>query len=119
MFIALTTVLNLSSCQSKNTPLQHLAELTEDVKSNYNNYSDEDWQAFAEEYQIIEQDLEQHQDQYTDEKKKETGRLKGVCLAYITKYSIKNFQKNMENTLKEVECLVKDFSGVIEESIKD
>lgn len=62
------------SCHTKNTPIQDLTELTEEIKSNYNDYSDEDWQAFAEEYQIIEQELEQ----YSDEEKKEISRLKGI-----------------------------------------
>lgn len=107
------------SCHTKNTPIQDLTGLTEEVKSNYNDYSDEDWQAFAEEYQIIEQELEQYYDQYSDEEKKEIGRLKGICLAYITKYSVKNFQKNMEDAFKEVEGIVEGFSDVIKESTED
>ena len=59
--------------------------LTEDVKANYNDYTEEDWKSFTQEYELITQELEEYRDQYSDEEKKEIGRLKGECYVYITK----------------------------------
>ena len=109
----------LCSCHSKQGPINDLADLTEDVKANYENYTEEDWNAFAEEYELIEQELEEYQDQYSDEEKKEIGRLKGKCLAYITKYSVKSFKNSMDNALKEAEGIFEGFSDALNEETNE
>ena len=116
LFICL---ISLSSCHSKETPINRLTELTEDVKANYKTYSEEDWELFAEELEMIEQDLEQYIEEYTDEEKKEIGKLKGFCLGYATKYSVNNFKKNMENVVKEMEGIIEGFTDAFGEDVEN
>lgn len=112
-------VISLSSCHSKESPIKNLTELTEDVKANYENYSEDDWQSFAEELEMIEHDLEQYIEEYTDEEKKEIGKLKGICLGYAAKYSVNNFKNNMENVMKEMEGIIEGFTDAFREGVED
>lgn len=98
------------SCKSKQTPINQLKDLVEDVRTNSQNYTDEDWHSFSEKYKLIEQQLNEYKDQYTDEEKNEIDRLKGVCLAYIAKYSIKSFGNQMYDAIKETKGLIEGFT---------
>ena len=43
-------------------------------------------------------------------KLKEIGRLKGICLAQFTKYSIKSFKNGLEDAMKEMEGIMEGFT---------
>lgn len=99
-----------TSCRSKTTPIEDLANLTEDVKVNGKSYSEKDWQVFTEDLELIDQELQQYREEYTDEEKKEIGRLKGTCLGYLTMHSAKKVKTKMEDALKEADGIVEGFS---------
>lgn len=107
-FILLCAVLSLCimSCHSKQTPINRLEELTEDVQQNASEYTEEDWRSTADEIEFIESEIEQYKDEYTDEELKEIGRLKGIYLAQLTKYSIKSFKNGLEDAMKEAEGIM-------------
>lgn len=109
----------ITSCHSRTTPIDNLADLTEDVKANYQDYTEEDWNTFAQEYELIEQELEEYKDQYSDQEKKEIGRLKGECYAYITKYAIKTLRNNVEDAIKEAEGMIEGFTNAFQEGNED
>lgn len=108
-------ILCLTACKSKQTPIDHLQDLTEEVKTNYENYTEEDWRAFSQEYELIEQELEEYNGQYSAEEKKEIGKLKGACHAYMTKYSIKNLKNKMEHAINEAQGWAEGFTDAIGE----
>ena len=96
-------------CKSKQTPINKLENLTEEIQENAQNYTEEDWKATAEELELIENEIEQYKSEYTDEELKEIGRLKGILLAQYTKYSIKSIKNGVESTIKEVEGVIDGF----------
>ena len=97
-------------CHSKQTPINRLENLTEEIQNGAPNYTEEDWKAYAEELELIESEIEQYKSQYTDEELKEIGRLKGICLAQFTKHSIKTFKNDFEDAMKEDEGLMEGFT---------
>ena len=46
-------------CKSKQTPINKLENLTEEIQENAQNYTEEDWKATAEELELIENEIEQ------------------------------------------------------------
>lgn len=97
-------------CHSKQTPINRLENLTEEIQNGAPNYTEEDWKTSAEELEQIEKEIEQYKSEYTDEELKEIGRLKGICLAQFTKHSFKTFKNGLEDAMKEAEGLIEGFS---------
>ena len=50
-----------------------------------------------------------------DEELKEIGRLKGIYLAQLTKYSIKSFKNGLEDAMKEAEGIMEGFKQGFED----
>lgn len=103
-------VLLITSCTSKHTPVNRLEKLSEVLQANASEYTEEDWKTTADELELIESDIEQYKDEYTDEELKEIGRLKGICLAQFTKYSIKAFKNGLDDAMKEAEGVMEGFT---------
>ncbi len=104
LFIILVCLTALiSSCSSKQTPINELSDLAEEISENGNNYTDEDWESAVEQFEGITEELEDYK--YSDEEQKEIGKLKArVCFLFGSKYG-KNKLKQFFNEL----------SGVMEE----
>ena len=108
--LCIICVLCMIACNSKQTPINRLEELSEELQANASEYTEEDWKTTADELELIESDIEQYKEEYTDEEIKEIGRLKGICLAQFTKYSIKSFQNGLEDAMKEMEDIMEGFT---------
>ena len=74
--IILLTAFFLVSCDSKETPVNELDDLIEEISENSKEYSDEEWEEATLQYQQIESDLEKHHSEYTDAELKEIGKKK-------------------------------------------
>ena len=107
--IILLTAFLIASCDSKETPVNELDDLTEEISENSKEYSDEDWEEATLQYQQIEADLEKHHSEYTDAELKEIGKKKGKCLAFFAKRSAKNLKENMEDMMHEASGLIEGF----------
>lgn len=103
-------VIGLAACNSRQTPINRLADLTEEIQNESAEYSQEDWEQAAQEYEILEQELSEFKSEYTDEELKEIGRLKGICLARFTKHSLHSLGTEMENALKEAKGIIEGFN---------
>ena len=101
--------LSLSACSTKQGPINDLSDLAEEGQANGSNYSAEEWKIVKEELEVIDSEIEQYKDEYTDEELKEIGRLKGILLAQYTKASVKSITSGVENAMKEAEGLVDGF----------
>lgn len=110
IILCIICVLFMISCNSKQTPINNLVELAEELQTNASEYTEEDWQTTADELELIENEIEQYKSEYTDEELKEIGRLKGICLAQFTKYSIKAFKNGLDDAMKEVEGIMEGFT---------
>lgn len=105
-YLAIWT-LTFTSCNNKNTPIHDLEELSEDLKQNSKDYSDDDWAAISQSLDNINNEIDEHRSEYTDEEMKEIGRLKGICGAYLMKYAAKNASQQLKN-------LIQQFGGAIQ-----
>lgn len=99
--------LAFASCNNKNTPIHDLEELSEDLKQNSKDYSDDDWATISQSLTNINNEIDEYRSEYTDEEMKEIGRLKGICGAYLMKYAAKNASLQLED-------LIQQFGGAIQ-----
>lgn len=67
----------VSSCDTKDRYLNNFETFVSDVELNGDSYSEQDWNAVAEEYDaLVGDNLEEYSDQLTKEDYKQIGRLK-------------------------------------------
>ena len=98
LFIGMLLI-TFNSCETKNTPISELEELSTDLKTNSDYYTEEDWISVTEKLNNIETELEQYRHEYTDEELKEIGHLKGVCAAYLFKQNLKTTSRQIHDAI--------------------
>lgn len=113
LFICLTFALAFSftACDSSQTAINDLETLLHEIETNYQSYTEEDWENMSLSYSAIEEELAKHE--YTDEELKEIGRLKGKCMGYLTKQSLKDLEKQIKDLTKELEGGIEGFLEVL------
>lgn len=113
LFICLTfaLVFSFTSCDSSQSAINDLEVLLHEIETNYQTYTEEDWENMSLSYSAIEEELAKHE--YTDEELKEIGRLKGKCMGYLTKQSIKDLEKQIKDLTKELEGGIEGFLEVL------
>ena len=114
LFLTVVTfvmLLGMISCDSSQSAIRDLEVLLNEIETNYQSYSEEDWENMSLSYSAIEEELAKHE--YTDEELKEIGRMKGRCLGYLTKQSIKEIEKQLEDFGKELEVGIEGFLDVL------
>ena len=113
--ILLTIVALLFSCSSKRSPINELSNLSEEISTNGNSYNDEDWEAAAEKFEGITEELERYS--YSEEEQKEIGKLKArVYYLFGSKYG-KNKLKQIFN---ELSGAAEEFENInIQEDLED
>ena len=114
LFLTVVTfvmLLGMISCDSSQSAIRDLEVLLNEIEANYQSYSEEDWENMSLSYSAIEEELAKHE--YTDEELKEIGRMKGRCLGYLTKQSIKEIEKKLEDFGKELEGGIEGFLEIL------
>lgn len=113
LFICLTfaLVFSFTACDSSQTAINDLETLLHEIETNYQSYTEEDWENMSLSYSAIEEELAKHE--YTDEELKEIGRLKGKCMGYLTKQSLKDLEKQIKDLTKELEGGIEGFLEVL------
>ena len=105
LFIILVCLTALiSSCNSKQSPINELSDLAEEISENGNNYSEADWEAAAEQFEGITKELEGYS--YSDEEQREIGKLKArVYILFGSKYGknkLKQFFNELSGAMEEL-----------------
>jgi hypothetical protein len=114
LFLTVVTfvmLLGMISCDSSQSAIRDLEVLLNEIEANYQSYTEEDWENMSLSYSAIEEELAKHE--YTDEELKEIGRMKGRCLGYLTKQSIREIEKQLEDFGKELEGGIEGFLEVL------
>ena len=103
--------MGITSCDSSQSAIKDLEVLLNEIEENHQSYTEEDWEAMSLSYSAIEEELAKYE--YTDEELKEIGRLKGKCMGYLTKQSLKNLEKQIKDLTKELEGGIEGFLEVL------
>lgn len=99
----------LTACHSKNDPMNELNALTEQLSEDTSDYTEEDWETVGNQLEVIDAEIEQYRDQYTDEEMKEIGRLKGKCAGFIAKKTMNSATQKLGDISKQAEGMIEGF----------
>lgn len=98
----------IAACASQEERrVRSLQKFTTDLQKNSDKYSDEQWQKAIDEYEAITESLQTGL--YTDEERREIGKLKGQCLAIFTQYIVGAYQLELEGATKELQGALEGF----------
>lgn len=113
LFICLVfgLMFSFTACNSSQSAINDLETLLHEIETNYQSYTDEDWENMSISYSTIEEELAKYE--YTDEELKKIGRLKGKCMGYLTKRSLKDLKKQIKDLTKEFEGGIEGFLEVM------
>lgn len=92
----------------KQTPLQELENLTEDIRFHHAEYSTADWKEVYARYEQISAEMENYQ--YSPEEAKKIGKLEGECVGYFMKSCV----KSLDGLGSEIEGFFNGFNEAIE-----
>lgn len=101
--LAMAFVLTACSTEEERQ-MRNLQQFTTDLQTNCRQYSDEDWECALQEYEQITADMETCR--FTDEERREIGKLKGKCLTLFSKYAMEAYKRDLIGTAKELEGTV-------------
>lgn len=109
--LCVVIMIGLISCNKAESAISDLEDLTEKVEANYKSYTQEDWENFAASYSAIEEELSKYE--YSDEQLKKIGNLKGKCMGYMTKQTLDDFEKQLNDLPKQIEGAIEGFMDVL------
>lgn len=110
LFSALLVALAVAAC-GKQTPVEKLRKITDEVEANYSSYTEEDIDKVMLRLDEIEKDMQQYE--YTEEELREIGRLNGRLSAYLTKAFMNNLGSTLGDFAEEFGAGVEGFFEVL------
>lgn len=87
--------------------VKSLQRFTVELKANSDRYTDEQWQQAINEYEQITESLKAGR--YTDEERREIGKLKGQCIAIFAQYAIGAYERELKGATHELEGTLEGF----------
>lgn len=108
--LSFIAALLLTACHSKNDPVNELNALTEQLSEDTSEYTEEDWETVSSQLEMIDAEIQQYRDQYTDEKMKEIGRLKGKCAGLMAKKAMDSATQKLEDFSKQAQGMIEGFT---------
>lgn len=85
-------MLTLVSCQTKQTAINDLRSLSQEIQLYGNNYSINDWKTAGERYYDINKRISKHTGDYTDAEVQEISELNGRCVRSFTEGAVTKVQ---------------------------
>lgn len=120
--VVMACFLLITACGTKEErQVRSLQQFVAELQSKADKYSDEDWQKAFQEYASITENLQKGR--FTEEERREIGRLKGQCWAVFTQYTFDALGRELRNSSAEfsgvMEGFMKSFDASAEESLDD
>lgn len=109
--VSMMMLLGLGACDPAQSAVKDLESLVNDIKTNSQSYTAEDWAEVEASYSEIETELAKYE--YSDADLEKIGELKGKYIGYKTKQSIEDFGKQLKDSAKELEGGIQGFLDAI------
>ena len=112
ILLSFWAVLCVSSCGGGSDPVSRMEALATELEYNSSNYSFEEWELAAEEYEQIISDVENWQ--LSDEELIQLARLKGKCCGYLVQGASKMAENEIERQSNFFKSALEGFLEVFE-----
>lgn len=90
--------------------INDLSALAEDIEQNGQYYTQDDWEAIAESYEELEEELTEYSQSYTPEQRREIGRLKARCHKAILSSTLGGIEDALNGVSDEMEGYLEEMS---------
>ena len=102
----------LCACTTKDERnLSQFRRFTTNLLQKSSSYTDTDWQKSLDEYEKITEGMSNGR--YTDEERREIGKLKGQCIAIYTQYTLGTYEKELKGATNELEGAIEGFLDML------
>ena len=88
LMVAIAASMALTSCSTKQSAINDLRALSQEMQIRGDSYSLNDWKAAGQEYYNINQRIGKHAGDYTDAQMEEISELNGRCIRSFTEGAI-------------------------------
>lgn len=106
-FLFICAFLLMACATREERQIKSLQQFTVELKTNSDCYTDEQWQHAINEYEQITESLKGGR--YTDDERREIGKLKGQCLAIFAQYAIGTYEREIKGATSELEGALEGF----------
>lgn len=113
-FIGIALLLFIASCTAPLT--KRIEECVNDVETNHEEWSQEDWNISQEEYKKLLKEYDENYDSYTQEEKAAIDRAIGRYNGMILKRGIEEFENSIEEFGKRLPSLIEGFGSAFEDN---
>lgn len=98
----------LCACTTKEErTLNQFRKFTTNLQQNADSYSSSDWQRSLVEFESITESISNGR--YTDDERREIGKLKGQCIAIYAQYAVDTFTNELEGVVNELGGAIESF----------
>ena len=111
-FLFLCSLMMVACATREERQIKSLQRFTVELKTNSDRYTDEQWQQAINEYEQITESLKVGR--YTDEERREIGKLKGQCLAIFAQYAIGAYERELQGATNELEGALEGFLEIFD-----
>ena len=113
LFLLLLCTIFLSACKTpEQCNIAKLQNFTTTLQQEAHTYTDADWSASIDEYELLIEEMSDGR--YTDEERREIGRLKGQCVAIYSKSALQIFKNDLRDAVNEFEGALEGFLEAFE-----
>ena len=110
ILIGIVILLGVFACDYRKSAIKDFKDLVDNIENNYKLYTDEDWEAISISYYAIEEELAKHE--YTDEELREISRLRGKYVGFLSKYSLDDLERQINDIPIQIEGAIEGFMEV-------
>ena len=100
-FLFLCSLILVACATREELQIKSVQRFTVELKTNSDRYTDEQWQQSINEFERITESLKSGR--YTDEERREIGKLKGQCLAVYAQYALGAYGRELKGAAHELE----------------
>lgn len=97
--------------------IAQLRKFTISLQQESPNYTEMDWSNSINEYEQITQSLANGR--FTDEERREIGRLKGQCTAVYSQYALQIFESELRGAASELEGALEGFYDAVQYTLDE
>lgn len=105
-FTSLLTI--ICACNNANSKIEDFSVVISNAEEKHTNFSETEWEKLDDELKEFEQDLAQHNNDYSPEQRKNANKLIGRYKLLTIKRKINEFNKDLEDVGQQIDGLLEE-----------
>jgi len=107
---ALTVVLLLTGCSTKQSAMNSLENYTYELRDNAQYYSVKEWENAVDRFGKIRKKIAKHEREFSEQEKRRIGQLEGDCAVYMARGAKNGIVNGVRNVGSEINGIIESIS---------